>query len=443
MARIFLSYRRDDSGGWAGRLYDRLSQHFGQDHVFMDINTIEPGWDFVEVIEQAVGSCDALVALIGRQWLTITDASGQRRLDNPEDYVRLEIATALARNVRVIPALVEGAPMLRSSDLPDALKMLARRNALEISDTRFHYDTDKLITALDNVLKDAEHTYEKSEAPVVHTTPSSGADIIGRPEPASRGEPRAVLPWEESSTARQPFEPEMIFIPAGEFLMGSDPQRDKGASDNEQPQHRVYLPDYYLAKTLVTNSQYGAFVAATGHQVPERWRNRVPPLGEEDHPVVNVHWYDAMSYCLWLIEATGKPYSLPSEAEWEKSARGTDGRIYPWGDQWDYTRCNSRATGNPQTTIVYAYPQGVSPYGVLDLVGNVGQWTRSLGGSAYPYRSADGRENLAAPPFVARVVRSGAYYPILGGARCARRNEILPTKRNQDVGFRPVMRLAS
>jgi hypothetical protein len=139
VARIFISYRRDDSGGWTGWLSDRLHQHFGRDNVFMDIDTIEPGLDFVEVIEQAVGSCDALIALIGNQWLTITDDSGRRRLDNPEDFVRLEIAAALARNIRVIPALVPGARMPRSTDLPYVLQLLARRNAHEISDRRFHY----------------------------------------------------------------------------------------------------------------------------------------------------------------------------------------------------------------------------------------------------------------------------------------------------------------
>jgi TIR domain len=151
MARIFISYRRDDSGGWAGRLYDRLSQHFGQENVFMDI-TIEPGLDFVEVIEQAVGSCDALIAVIGKQWLAITDDGGLRRLDHPEDFVRLEIAAALARNIRVIPALVEGARMPLPTDLPDGLQLLARRNAHDISDRRFHYDVDQLIGVLDRVL---------------------------------------------------------------------------------------------------------------------------------------------------------------------------------------------------------------------------------------------------------------------------------------------------
>jgi hypothetical protein len=106
MSRIFISYRREDSGASAGRLHDRLREHFGRDNVFMDIDTIEPGLDFTDVIERTVASCDVLIALIGRQWLTSTDAAGQRRLDNPEDFVRLEIAAALKRNIRVIPALV-------------------------------------------------------------------------------------------------------------------------------------------------------------------------------------------------------------------------------------------------------------------------------------------------------------------------------------------------
>jgi hypothetical protein len=165
MARIFLSYRREDSGGWAGRLYDRLRRHFGDEHVFMDIDAIEPGLDFVEVIRQAVQSCDVLITLIGRQWLTIADATGQPRLANPEDFVRLEIATALERNIRVIPVLVQDAPMPRSADLPDDLKGLSRRNALEISDIRFHSDVDRLITVLDSVLHDATPQAEERVSP--------------------------------------------------------------------------------------------------------------------------------------------------------------------------------------------------------------------------------------------------------------------------------------
>jgi hypothetical protein len=151
VARIFLSYRRDDSGGYAGRLYDRLSQHFGRAHLFMDVDTIPPGLDFVETIQDAiqdaVGSCDVLLAVIGRQWLTSTDHQGQRRLDNPEDFVYLEILTALERRIPVIPVLVGGASMPRPAELPDVLQPLARRQALLVGD-RFHPDVNRLIVAL-------------------------------------------------------------------------------------------------------------------------------------------------------------------------------------------------------------------------------------------------------------------------------------------------------
>ena len=145
MPNIFISYRREDSAGYAGRLYDRLSGHFGAESVFMDIDTLEPGVDFVEVIERAMSQCDILLVLIGQRWLNAADSTGQRRLDNPEDFVRLEIQAGLDRGIRVIPMLVEGAAMPSSRDLPEVLTKLARRNALELSDTRWHTDVDKLL----------------------------------------------------------------------------------------------------------------------------------------------------------------------------------------------------------------------------------------------------------------------------------------------------------
>jgi len=169
MSRIFISYRRDDSSGHAGRLRDRLTVHFGDDQIFRDIETIDPGEDFVEVVEDALGSCEVLIALIGKQWLTITDAEGRRRLDDPKDLVRLEIATALKRDIRVIPVLVGGATK-PSRDLPKGLGKLARLSAVEISDKRFHPDVDRLIESLEKVLeataqKDAgRDTAERSDS---------------------------------------------------------------------------------------------------------------------------------------------------------------------------------------------------------------------------------------------------------------------------------------
>jgi formylglycine-generating enzyme required for sulfatase activity len=235
---------------------------------------------------------------------------------------------------------------------------------------------------------------------------------------------------------RQPFEPEMVLIPAGEFLMGSDPKKDKDAEDDEQPQHRLYLPDYTIAKTPVTNAQYAAFVEAAGHEPPERWKGKKPPQGKEDHPVVYVSWRDAMAYCKWLSEATGKAYRLPSEAEWEKAARGTNGRIYPWGDGWDAKRCNAREGGKAGTTPVGAYPQGASPYGVLDMAGNVWEWCHSLY-RPYPYNAADGREDAEAGDL--RVLRGGAFLSDAWDVRCAGRSWGDPGNWLGFYGFRIVL----
>jgi len=149
MARVFLSYRRDDTAAYAGRLYDRLVAHFGANQVFIDIDQVEPGEDFVEVINQKVSETRALAVLIGRHWLDAADVEGKRRLDDPEDFVRLEVRAALERGLKVIPVLLGGAAMPRAQQLPEVLAPLSRRNAIEISDTRFHHDVDRLIEALE------------------------------------------------------------------------------------------------------------------------------------------------------------------------------------------------------------------------------------------------------------------------------------------------------
>jgi formylglycine-generating enzyme required for sulfatase activity len=150
--------------------------------------------------------------------------------------------------------------------------------------------------------------------------------------------------------------------------------------------------------------------------------------------VVNVTWYDAVAYCRWLSEVTGKPYSLPSEAEWEKAARGTEGWIYPWGNDWDQTRCNSQTNGLGDTAPVGAYAQGSSPYDVLDMAGNVWEWTRSLYPRPYPYNAADGRENLDAEGYCR--ARGGSFVGARHDLRCASRGWFEPDTGARNLGFR-------
>jgi TIR domain len=147
MPGIFICYRREDSGPQAGRLYDRLSAHFGKENVFRDIDTIEPGLDFEKVIRDTVCSCDVLIAVIGKRWLV--DTEGRRRLDHPGDFVRLELETALQRTIRIVPALVDDAIMPGPVDLPEAVAPLSGRQAFEISEARFGNDVDRLIEILE------------------------------------------------------------------------------------------------------------------------------------------------------------------------------------------------------------------------------------------------------------------------------------------------------
>ncbi|NBC21236.1 MAG: TIR domain-containing protein [Alphaproteobacteria bacterium] len=152
---IFISYRREDAAGAAGRLHDHLSARFGREAVFMDVDAIEPGVDFHEVLNQQVGACDVLIAVIGRDWLDAVDEDGQQRIADCDDFVQIEIAAALARNVRVIPVLVEGARMPKSEELPGPLKALARRNAAEISHSRFVSDVHRLSDVISKFVRPA------------------------------------------------------------------------------------------------------------------------------------------------------------------------------------------------------------------------------------------------------------------------------------------------
>ena len=248
--------------------------------------------------------------------------------------------------------------------------------------------------------------------------------------------------------------PTFIGIPAGVFLMGT-PERDLSALAKahggtresyreESPQHRPMLPAYEIARIPVTNALYAAFVAASGTRAPSTWRGPQPPEALREHPVVDVSWNDANAFCAWLTTATKDEdklsfghsslvIRLPSEAEWERAARGTDGRSFPWGTAWDTAQANTRESGIAGTTPVGAYPGGASAAGCLDMAGNIWEWTASLD-RPYPYAATDGREDPHDPG--RRILRGGCYANPHGYARCACRFRLLPAVRNSFLGFR-------
>ncbi len=235
------------------------------------------------------------------------------------------------------------------------------------------------------------------------------------PEPAE-GQPSAPV-W-----IRQIDGAEMVFVPAGDFVMGSN----TGAPD-ESPQHAVQLDAFWIDRYEVTNEQYTKCVRV-GVCAPSRCPDD-SLVNAPNQPVVCVTWHDAVQYANWV---GGR---LPTEAEWEKAARGTDGREYPWGDEFDRAKCNDGWGGfNPSTSPGQYSPEGDSPYGVANMAGNVSEWTSSLY-RPYPYHADDGREDPVGDE--ARVVRGGSssrdfdwYF------RCAYRNWALPGGWLFTYGFR-------
>ncbi len=226
--------------------------------------------------------------------------------------------------------------------------------------------------------------------------------------------------------------PQTMRIPAGFFWMGSD-ERDAEADPNEKPQHREYLPEYEIAKYPVTNAQYQVFVHATGHPPPAHWQDRRCPQGRENHPAVNVSYQDAVDYCRWLGQGTSAIFRLPTEYEWEKAARGgePDMRRYPWGETWCRGYCNSMEEGWGDTTLVHQYePHNWSPYGVVDLVGNVWEWTDSL------YRPYPHSSHYSPLYSTAYVVRGGSWRNNKKDARIQVRGRYKPDVCRAYLGFR-------
>ena len=255
--------------------------------------------------------------------------------------------------------------------------------------------------------------------------------------------------------------PVMIPIPEGEFMMGTSDENirtlqlkesdwaydwnDRDLFINEQPQHKITLPAFEIAQFPVTNADYLAFVWDTGHPLPREWQSINHARGRELHPVTGVTRIDAETFCTWLskrLQSSGfvnTNFRLPTEAEWEKTARGTDGRIYPWGNMFDPWRCNTSESAKKSTTPVGSYsPGGDSPFGAADMVGNVWEWTASqllpypyTGGQNLPESSRETKK-----PGARYVIRGGAWYYSRKLARCAAREGEFENHQSISTGFR-------
>jgi glycerophosphoryl diester phosphodiesterase len=210
--RVFMSYRRDDTDFPASWLYERLTGHLGHDQVFKDVDSIELGDDFVQVINTAVGSCDVLLALIGDRWLTISDREGKRRLDDPKDFVRLEIEAALKRRVRVIPILLGSAEMPAREELPASLSRLTRRQAMRLTPSRFEADIGRLLQVLDKTLLEEQAEREAKR----RTDQAAEAEREAKRKAEQAAEAEAALRAAEPAPRQAPPAPvEKTPVPAG------------------------------------------------------------------------------------------------------------------------------------------------------------------------------------------------------------------------------------
>jgi formylglycine-generating enzyme required for sulfatase activity len=398
IVKIFISYRRADSTYLIGRIRDKLMNVFGDQSVFRDLDDIPAGVDFRIVLEKETKGCNVMLVVIGPQWAGITDSQGNKRLFDAGDYTRIEVETGLKRlgqGVMVIPVLVMNAAMPSPQELPESLAQLTFQNAISVrNDPDFNHDIERLIRDIKR----------------------------------SRG-------YADEDVSTEQFEPRTIYIAEGSFWMGSDAA--DGIPNHETPRHEVFLPAYRIGKYPVTNVQFEEFIRQTSTLVTPSmgWDGQRVPAGLENHPVAGVTWYEALAYCQWLSGKTGRKYSLPNEAQWEKTCRGEGITVYPWGDEFDPGRCNH---GRANVAPVDAYP-AQNEYGCFDLVGNVRQWTCTLWGEkriapdtryAYPWKD-DRRNDLNASRQIRRVVRGSIMKDEIRVLRCSARSGQTP----DDIGL--------
>jgi formylglycine-generating enzyme required for sulfatase activity len=335
--RIFISYRRSGSPKDANMIFDHLVKVFGAERVFMDVDGIDPGDDFVEVIERQLDTCTVLLALIGPDWLHAADERGQRKLDDDEDFVRVEIRTALDRKMRVIPLLLDGAGMPRKPDLPVDLHPLTRKQGLQVEATKLH-DFRSAMGRLVQVLNQSSQPAAAPDAPQAApppVEPKQGQPAARPPITPAIGKPRSSWMsdqgkdhfghWAELTV--KGVVQRLRWIEPGEFWMGStNAEKRFGLTlDDESPRHRVHLTKgFWLADTTCTQDLWQALVGDN----PSHFK------GNLNLPVEQVSWYDVTQKFLPAVSsALGlSDLCLPTEAQWEHACRAGTETAYAFGD---------------------------------------------------------------------------------------------------------------
>src|SRR6266404_500302 len=442
MSCIFISYRREGATVHARALFERLRHEFGPDNVFIDQEGIDYGVDFVDVVNRQLRGCSVMLALIDPQWTTATDKKGRRRLDRENDYVLTEIATALARGIRTVPVLVDGAEMPDPETLPEAIRPLARLNALNLDFNRFDAEIGSLVAVIRRILAEQATQAERPDpaARGPQAPAAAGRESRGPDRPSSE-EASATSLGRAPQTAAKDAElvpiPTMVEIPGGEFIMGS-PNEEAGRSEDEGPQHRVRILAFALGRSPVTFEEWDACMTSGGcaHRPDDKgW-------GRGRRPVINVSWKDAQEYVRWLRKTTGKRYRLPTEGEWEYAARaGSSGRFCFGDSETDVKRYAWYYANSERRT----HPVGEklpNRFGVHDMHGNVWEWVEDVYRTSYERKDGDGSAWTGRGSVLRfllsndRVVRGGGWSSSSNEVRSASRVRDSLSDRNSGVGFR-------
>jgi formylglycine-generating enzyme required for sulfatase activity len=438
MAKIFLSYRRQDSAGVAGRIYDRLRAHFGDGAVFMDVNSIFLGENFRERIDAEVSECQVVLAVIGRNWAGESDAD--RRLDDPRDFVRIELESALDRRLPVIPILIDHVKMPSECDLPYSLVRLVSRNAINLDQGR---DFDHHVSQL---IKGVELFFQKSACATA--TPTRESPMVTEERQPSHSSPMKKVTNSLGMT--------LVRIEAGEFLMGTTrkqadqlmrlyPNSKPACSDAEQPHHPVRISrPFYIGTHAVTQGQFQALMGSN----PSQFK------GSDDLPVENVSWSDAVGFCNELSErekgspfngvsgtefnpVDGNRYRLPTEAEWEYACRANSATLYPFGDDARQLGEHAWFTSNAENKTHPVGQKMANAWGLYDMLGNVWEWCAD-GYDEQCYMLSPHVDPLGAERTSLRVVRGGCWNFNPTYSRPACRNGLVLEVRYNNLGFRVV-----
>ena len=439
MARIFISYRRQDSKYQARSIHAAFAREAGAENVFMDVDSIPPGANFRKILKDWVDQCEVLLALIGPEWIDVRDsATGQRRLENASDFVRIEIGEALRRDIPVVPVLLDGAALPRADQLPEDLRELCDRQAVLVEYRTFDADVERLIRKL---------RLGASSVPVSQPMPAPPANdgriaidaaiVTG----AAKGR---MLPGNGKSEwfKDHPLGPEMAIIPKGHFVMGS-PTGEEGRGDVEGPQHQVAIKaPFALGRFAVTLAEFGAFVEATGHAIDGTYKN--PGFSQTArHPVVGANWDDAVAYCKWLSKTTGKDYRLPAEAEWEYACRAGTSAPFWWGSSISTDEANYDGNYTYAGGKKGQYRKGTLPvesfkpnaWGLYQVHGNVWEWCADSWHENYRGAPEDGSAWMGGDE-TRRVLRGGSWVINPRILRAAARDWDISEDRSGVAGFR-------